>query len=181
MTTIVGVQYDDYCLIYCDNQTTDGGGRKLNHPKMTKVTRRGDFLIAGAGEAFPCDVIQHIWTPPSPTERDYKDLYHFMIAKVIPSMRKCLLDNGFRFDEEIDDGEYRFQFLIAVGGEIFSIEDDLSVGLHAHGYYAVGSGAKYALGALYAGASPLEALKIAAENDPYTSGPFQKREQYKPE
>lgn len=38
--------------------------------------------------------------------------------------------------------------------------------------FAVGSGAAYALGALRAGASPKQAVEIAAEFDPSTSGPI---------
>jgi hypothetical protein len=39
-------------------------------------------------------------------------------------------------------------------------------------FYAIGSGAKAALGALHKGAHALEAVQIAALVDPYTSGPF---------
>ncbi len=39
-------------------------------------------------------------------------------------------------------------------------------------FYAIGSGAKAALGAMHMGADALQAVKIAAEVDPYTSGPF---------
>jgi ATP-dependent protease HslVU (ClpYQ) peptidase subunit len=179
MTTIIGLQHKDKCVIYADNQTTDGQGRTFHHPQMSKITRRGDFLIAGAGEAFPCDVAQHIWNPPAPTEKDIKDLYHFMIAKVVPSLRKCLIDNGFNFQEENTDGEYRFQFLLAVGGTLFAVEDDLSVGIRSDGIYGVGNGAKYAVGALMAGATPVKAMKIAESQDAWTSGPFSKKEQYK--
>ena len=178
MTTIIGLQQKDKCVIYADAQTTDGQGRTFSHPQMSKISRRGDYLIAGAGEAFPCDVAQHIWNPPSPTERDVKDLYHFMIAKVVPSLRTCLIDNGYKFEED-GEGEYRFQFLIAVGGTLFAIEDDLSVGIRSDGLYGVGNGAKYAIGALSAGAAPLKAMKIAENQDAWTSGPFQKKEQYK--
>jgi hypothetical protein len=47
------------------------------------------------------------------------------------------------------------------------------------GIYGVGSGSKYAIGAIMAGATPMESLKIAASQDAYTSGPFMKKEQYK--
>ena len=165
MTTILGIQQKDKAVIYADNQTTDGAGRTFHHPQMQKITRRGDYLIAGAGEAFPCDVAQHIWNPPSPTERDIKDLY--------------LIDNGYKFEDEGEAGEYRFQFLVAVGGTLFALEDDLSIGIRGDGLYAVGNGAKYAIGAVLAGASPTKAMSIAASQDAWTSGPFQKKEQYK--
>jgi hypothetical protein len=102
-----------------------------------------------------------------------------MIAKVVPTLRKCLIDNGFNFEEESDGSDYRFAFIIAVAGNLYSLEDDMSVGIRSDGVYGVGSGSKYAIGAIMAGATPLEAMKIAAEQDAYTSGPFMKKEQYK--
>lgn len=43
-------------------------------------------------------------------------------------------------------------------------------------YYAVGSGAKAALGAMFAGATATQAVLAACEHDPYTSGPVQSSE-----
>jgi ATP-dependent protease HslVU (ClpYQ) peptidase subunit len=173
MTTIVGIQYTDKSLIICDSQVTDGGGRNHNHPSMVKVSKRGQYLIAGAGEVQPCDVAQHIWIPPKPTKEQLKNTYHFMIAEVMPSLRKCLSENGYNFAEETpNDAEYRFCFLIVLNGQIFDVSDDLSVTIRSDGYYGIGSGAKYAIGALYAGATPRKALDIAATNDVYTSAPF---------
>lgn len=176
MTTIIGIQYPDKCLIMADSRVTDGSGRASAHPAMVKITRRGQYLIAGAGESFPCDVAQHIWRAPVPSKDDLKDTYHFMITEVVPSLRKSLTENGYNFNEETNDGEYRFWFLICLNGQIFDVADDLSVSIRADGFYAAGSGGKYALGALYAGATPQKALEIAAMNDVYTSAPFIKRE-----
>lgn len=39
-------------------------------------------------------------------------------------------------------------------------------------FYAAGSGASYALGAMHAGAAPMKAMEIAAQLDPFTGGPF---------
>ena len=69
------------------------------------------------------------------------------------------------------DGE-RFHLLIAVCGEIFDVDFELSVTRDESGIYAIGSGNELALGALHAGAEPLEALEIAAKLSAYTSGPF---------
>lgn len=40
-------------------------------------------------------------------------------------------------------------------------------------FHAIGSGGDYALGAMAMGADPLKALKVAAEFDAMTSGPYQ--------
>lgn len=49
-------------------------------------------------------------------------------------------------------------------GEPYEIEGE---------FHAIGSGGDFALGAMRMGADPLEAVKVAAEFDAMTSGPFQ--------
>jgi ATP-dependent protease HslVU (ClpYQ) peptidase subunit len=44
--------------------------------------------------------------------------------------------------------------------------------MDSKGFYGVGSGSNYAIGALSAGASIETALQIAMDNDAYTSSPF---------
>jgi ATP-dependent protease HslVU (ClpYQ) peptidase subunit len=105
-----------------------------------------------------------------------------MISKTMPSLRKFLTDNGYDFNEGKGEGkadESRFNFLIAVGGELFDIADDLSVCRSGDGIYGVGSGSPYAVGAIHAGAKPEKAIEIAAKLDVNTSGPIQIVEQYK--
>jgi hypothetical protein len=123
-----------------------------------------------------------MWNPPKLTVKDSEDIYHFMIVKAMPSLRKFLTDNGYDFNEGKGDGksdESRFNFLMAVAGEVFDIADDLSVCRSADGIYGVGSGSPYAVGALHAGVKPKQAVEIAAKLDTNTSGPVQIVEQYK--
>jgi hypothetical protein len=51
--------------------------------------------------------------------------------------------------------------------------------LDSKGFYGVGSGSSYAIGALAQGATVEEALKIASKYDAYTSAPFMFVEQLK--
>ena len=145
---------------------------------MKKIAQRGALLIAGAGEVAPCDIAQNIWIPPQFTAKDKKDVYRYMITKVMPSLRKCLTENGYNFDEDKKDG-MRFQFLIAAGGEIFDIDEDLSVMKSDDNMYAIGSGGSFALGALYAGATPEHAMEIACKVSAYSAPPFYEEVQYK--
>ena len=186
MTTIVGVQYKDKAVIVADNQVTDfstSSMRRMNHPDMKKISERGAFLIAGSGEVMPCDVAQRIWMPPKPTNVDKKDLMNFVIVRAMPTLRKCLVENGYDFNEGKGegktDGEQRFHFIMAVGGELFDVGDDLSVCRNSEGFYTVGSGGDLALGALGAGASPEHAVEIACRFSVFSSGPLQTMEQYK--
>jgi ATP-dependent protease HslVU (ClpYQ) peptidase subunit len=170
MTTIIGIQAKQSCLLVADSRITDDSGRTYSHPTMTKITKRGKFLIAGAGTTQPCDIVQHIWKPPALTPASYKDLYHFMIAEVVPNIRHCLTVNGYTPDKESEEPD--FIFLIAVGGTIFELDDTLSVFLRDDGIYGIGSGAPYAVGALQNGATWRQAMQIAAKNNVFTAPPF---------
>ena len=174
MTTIIGIQHDGGCTLVADSLVSDDTGRTWSHPDMTKLAERGEFIIGGAGEVSPCDIVQHIWTPPKLNLTDRKDVYHFMITKAMPSLRKCLKDNGYNFEEtqEKDSGS-RFQFLMAVNGQLFDIGDDLSIMRSSDGFYGIGSGAPIALGALHAGAKPQKAVEIACKLSIYSAGPLQ--------
>ena len=178
MTTIIGIEYDDHSLIVADSRVTDDSGRIYAHKVMKKIAKRGSLLIAGAGEVAPCDIAQNIWIPPQFTAKDKKDVYRFMITKVMPSLRKCLVDNGYNFEEDKKDG-MRFQFLISVGGELFDIDEDLSVMKSDANMYAIGSGGSFALGALYAGAEPIQAMEIACKVSAYSAPPFHQETQSK--
>jgi hypothetical protein len=137
---------------------------------MVKVSQRGKYLIAGSGESAACDIAQHIWIPPKIMASDKADLYHFMISKVVPSLKVCFKENDYKWEEKSD--ETKFNFLISIYGEVFDIADDFAVTIDEDGIYGVGSGSSLGMGALKAGATMLKALEIAADKDPYTSGPF---------
>ena len=174
MTTIAAKVTSAKAIIGADSLVTST--RKYSHPQMVKVVERGQYLIAGAGLSAACDVIQHNWIPPTPTDKDKKDLYHFFASKVVPSMKRAFKDNDYKWDED-KDGETNFAFLIALGGEVFELADDLSICLDSDGIYGIGSGSSLAIGALKAGASMKKALEIAANKDPYTAPPFMYYEQ----
>lgn len=180
MTTIIGVQYADRSVLLADNQITDAEGKIFSHPDVVKISQVGTFLVAGAGEVQPCDTVQHTWVPPKPTAKDKENLYHFMIAKAMPSLRQCLKDNGYNFEEAKEAGSGpRFQFLMSVCGELFEVDDNLGLTRSGNGFYGVGSGAPYALGALEVGAKPMKAMAAAAKLTAFTSGPYQEMVQYK--
>lgn len=180
MTTIIGLQHDNGCLLVADSLLTDGSGRKYWHPDMKKLAERGNFIVGTSGDWQFCEVIQHKWNPPMPTAKDKKDLFAFMIQKAMPTLRQCLIENGYTFDDSNDkkDGE-RFHLLIAVCGTIFDVDEQLSVTMSNDGVYAVGSGGDFALGALHAGADAYKAMEISAKLSALTAGPFISKEQFK--
>jgi ATP-dependent protease HslVU (ClpYQ) peptidase subunit len=169
MTTIVGLCKNGTVTLGADSQVTDSD-RPNNSLIMEKITKNNGYLIAGSGDSTPCDILQHIFKPPVPTVAERKNMYKFMITKFVPAMREALDENGWKPVPNEDSG---FSMLIAFDGELFDIGDDFSVLLNDTGIYGVGNGSKYAIGALSVGASVEKALEVAADNDVYTSGPFQ--------
>ena len=178
MTTIIGIQHEDRAEIHVDSRVTDDSGRIYSHPDMMKFAERGDFIISGSGEVLPCDIAQKLWNPPKALPKDKKDIYSFMITKAMPSLRKCLTDNGYNFDEDNDKKE-RFHFIIACCGELFDVDQELSVCKTTHGIYTAGSGGEIALGAMLVGADPIEALTKVSQVSAFTAPPFYSVEQYK--
>ena len=170
MTTIVGVVKDGVATIAADS-TVISVDRPYTHPFMKKITNNHGFLIAGAGDSYACDIIQYRLVPPTPNASEKRNIYAFMINKFVPAMLKALEVGGYKKDPEDKDSGY--EMLIAYAGEIFDVSSEYSVTMKEDGIYGVGNGSKYAIGALYAGATIEQALQIAADNDMYTGSPFQ--------
>ena len=177
MTTIVGIEYDDYCVIAADSLTVGGNGRRYIHSSVPKIAERGSFLVAGSGDAQPCDALQHTWVPPRVMAKDKEDLFKFMVSKVVPSMRKCIKDSGYEIDK--DDKDAGFDFLIAVGGELFEVDSNYSVAKTETNIYGVGSGSPFAMGALLVGANIEDAIQASAKLSVNTEGPFLVQKQFK--
>lgn len=151
-----------------DSLTTGETGRPYSHTKIQKITSRNEFLIAGAGDPQACDIIQHVWEVPEFVEDN--DAYNFMVTHVAGSIRTCLKENGYEKDKNDKDGG--FVFLIAFKGVIYELDETFTISMTDTGIYGIGSGSKYAIGALQAGATCEQAMEIAEKNDIHTSKPF---------
>lgn len=181
MTTIVAVKYPDKVVIGADSKVTDGSGRWWSHPEAKKMRQVGDYIIAGSGEVAALDIGLHIWQPPKPNPADRKDLYHFIVSKVVPSLRKCMKENDYDYKPKDGDGDdMKFNFLLVLDGQVFEFGDDFGVVMRQSGIYGIGSGSDIAVGALVTGCSVLRALEIAEAADIYTAAPFQILEQHCP-
>ena len=81
MTTIVATCKNGNVIMGADAQVTDNA-RPNRHSKMEKITKNNGWLIAGSGDSQPCDVMQHVFIPPVPTNKERENLYKFMITKI---------------------------------------------------------------------------------------------------
>jgi len=177
MTTIVGVQTADGCVIASDSRVAEGG-KVYTHPEMVKAVERGNYIIGGAGDYRALQVVLHGWQPPLVTVKAKQNLYEFVINKVAPSLKTTLTEAGIEFTKSSDsDDKFELSLLVGINGTMFEIDSDFAVAMNDTGLYAIGSGGDYALGALHAGATVLDAMRIAAINNNGTSAPFHILEQ----
>jgi ATP-dependent protease HslVU (ClpYQ) peptidase subunit len=178
MTTIIGVQLEHGCVVVSDSRIA-ASGKVYTHPDMVKAVERGSYLISGAGDYRALQVVLHGWSPPLVTIKAKTNLYDFMINKVIPTLKTALVAAGVELNKSSDNSDDKFELslLIAVNGTLFEIDSDFAVGMNSTGFYGIGSGGDYAVGALHAGASTLDAMRIAAINNNETAPPFHILEQ----
>lgn len=182
MTTVVGIQCDDYCILAADSQITEDNLRTISL-KTPKIIEKGQYLLAITGDTRPGDVLTYNWTPP--TYRKNTDPIQFMGKKVIPSIIKAFNDNGYDWNSSEKDKDAGFDYLLAFDGNIFHIASDMSFIQSEHNYYGIGSGGQFALGYLYHKDSKElktkdqtatlaeKAVLIASLLDINTSGPIQ--------
>jgi ATP-dependent protease HslVU (ClpYQ) peptidase subunit len=177
MTTLVGLQGNDFVVMASDSQITDGDQRIISM-ETPKIVTTGRYLLGLTGDSRPGDILAYAWKPPlykgeNPT--------HFMGGKILPSISSAFKEGNY----EVDNKEMNFSFLIAFNGNLFSIGGDLSFNTSERGLFAAGSGGNYALGYLYslpprnynklltASVVAEKAVQIASILDINTSPPIQ--------
>lgn len=149
-----------------DSQAT---GVNVSHtPKIAHIN--GQFYVGGGGRARYCDIIEFADTPPI-HEADLESLgfnpKRWLVTVAVPAWIEALrtAEHGHLDKEDYPHGV----LLVILSGRIFEVDGDFTVVEHLE-YGGLGSGSKYALGALAAGKTVEKALEIAAELDLYTGG-----------
>lgn len=174
MTTIAARQYSHGVLMASDGFTIDDNNRVFNDKRMVKHTERSGYLIGAAGWGLPCEEIVHrAKLPKIPAD---VDPYTHLVRKVVPALAAALEKIGFPFGKDSDT-----EILIALKGEVFEISSDGAVLCSPTSMYAIGSGAKYALGAMAYDYNclPVEAVWVALSLDHHTGIPVISSEQNK--
>lgn len=194
MTTIVGIQGDGYAVIGTDTRISSfdhkGNAYQYTHlgagsSKIANVSNR--YLIGAAGDVRAINLLHHAFHPPiPPTTLKGKKLDTFITTKIIPNLRELFDEHGYSAPETKESthiAEHDSTLILAVNATIYVIEGDYSWTPDNNGYYAIGTGSSYALGALTALVSKrpqtaqqakrivLKALNTAAKYDPYTGSP----------
>lgn len=175
MTAIVGIAQKGKVWIGADSAGSDGYSMTIR--KDPKVFINGRFIIGYTSSFRMGQLLEHCFRPPAYSHKADGDVMAYMVRKFIPKVRDTFKEGGYQWthNERSSGGT----FLVGFRGELFQVEDDYQVGRRAEGYDAVGCGADFALGSLYATAGDrdpnhriIAALSAAASFSAAVSGPF---------
>ena len=144
VTTLIGIQVEDRCILAADSQITEDNLRTIS-TTVPKIVSVGKYLLGITGDSRPGDILAYNWTPPS-----YKgaDPVVWMGKKVMPSILAAFKENGYDPYEATKDKDSGFDYLVAFNGNLFHIAVDLSFIQSKHHLYGLGTGGQFALGYL---------------------------------
>lgn len=134
MTTIVTTTGSNWATLAADRGITSD----LVMPDMPKIVNQGKWLIGVAGDVRACDLLQYSVKYPNPTQMAKKpksDWFPFFVNKVVPLMKQAIKG----------ETDQDFEAILVSYGKAFLITTDFGV-LDASPYWAIGSGAKLAIG-----------------------------------
>lgn len=195
MTTVIGIQGDGFAVLASDTRISsfseDGAAYQVSTlgAGISKIATNGKYLIGTAGDLRAINILTHAFSPPpAPVDTKGKKLDQFITVKFIPALRACFDLHGYSPPENKENKNHNAEqgssILLVVNATIYMIDNDYSWLCDASGYYAVGSGSDYALGAVNALSNGkrlsaiqakgvcLKALSIAAKLDPHTGSPY---------
>ena len=147
MTTLIAFQHEDYCLIASDSQTT-GYDLSADCSPMGKIAKNGKYLVSAAGFVRRMNLIQHGFVPPTPPRTSKPEILDkFIISTFIPALRKAFIQAGYDIKSDGSAASHDNDFIIAVNGTIYFIDEVYGVERTKDKIYVSGSGMKLALGA----------------------------------
>lgn len=162
MTTII---YHDGTFAW-DSQTT-WQGRAMNGADKVFVNGAVTFGVAGASRTS--GILQYMTVPSIRSYEPNFDIRRWIVRELVPAILTAT--------KEVDAAEVKdyqanveSNIIIHVDGVVGYLSGNLSFVEDVTGYYGVGSGSPYALGALHAGATPKAAVETAIQFDLYSGG-----------
>lgn len=177
MTCVVGVRQEGVVYIGADSLSSDRVEAQVRQDP--KVFALGEFAIGFTSSWRMGQMLRYHFNPP--TIPDDLDLHAYMVLHFVEELRTVAKKAAIT--EVQNSVESLGKFLVGIRGRLFCVEADFQVSEAVQDYAAVGSGAAYALGAMFLQrhympgvrlpAAELErALEAAAEHSPYVRRPW---------
>lgn len=139
------------------------------HFGSVKVFTNGGVTFGVSGKARTSDVLEFLDIPNRNTFDPNYDVRKWVITELVPAINSGLKSVG-ALEEVSGVSDTGSAVIISVDGLSGYLSGDGSFVQDDSGVLGVGSGSKYALGAIYAGASLEEAVTIATKLDMYSGG-----------
>lgn len=177
MTCVVALEHSGVVYLGSDSFLGDAFIRdQISRPKFFQ---KGDrFVVAFAGGLRGAQIVEHGLKFRKMKKNEDEEA--FLVTEVSKKIQAAFSKAGANIKDEGSVDTHDADFLIALNGKIFIIQDDYSVIRSRHGFASIGAGQDFALGAL----ASLEkyvtdprmkielALKAAADLSPQVCGPF---------
>ena len=138
MTCIVGLEWNNAAFIGGDLQGT-GGNHSFQHTQP-KIFERGGVLFGYTTSYRFGQIIENHLQDPLHVPENRNDVYYWICQELVPKMIITLEQNNWGQGGTM---------LLAVHGQLWTLQSDFSVLRSVEGYNAVGSGYEYALGSLH--------------------------------
>jgi ATP-dependent protease HslVU (ClpYQ) peptidase subunit len=151
MSIAVAVKSKGRIVIACDTKRTFGSG-EVSDANLTdlKIRGVGDAYLATTGWGLYSNILDDYLSTKRRTRlTDQRSIFAFFRVFWKELHQRYSFVSDQRPDDESPFGDLDASFLIASSHGIFSVACDMSV-TEFQQYYAIGSGAPYALGALHA-------------------------------
>ena len=166
ITTIITQITDSGVNLAWDSKVSPYG----NHPEKVKQVN-GQFWLGIAGYSRHSDVLHYAEVPevhPAELNAHGFDARGYLVTQVVPAWLRAL-KKSHELDPDTSDDWPKGSALVVIAGRVFTTDSVFSVTEHPTNT-GIGSGARYALGALAAGKNIQRAIEVAAELDPGTGG-----------
>jgi ATP-dependent protease HslVU (ClpYQ) peptidase subunit len=151
MTCIVGLAVGGRVVIGGDSAGV--AAYDLNIRADKKVFRNGPFVMGCTSSFRMSQLLRYALKVPERSP-DH-DVMSFMSLDFINAARTAFKDGGFA--RKKDEAEIGGAFLVGYAGRLFTVHEDYQIAETESGYAACGCGESYALGAMFALASPIQA------------------------
>lgn len=166
MTVIACKVFENSISIAADTQVTKGDC-VVPGLLYSKIKHIGEITLAGSGRCDEFNLLQkYIESNSMPTEANCISVYMAGFYKWRDSLSEWIKPTP----EDRSDSNNHYIFIIR--GRVFVIGGLVCFELAPGALYATGSGEEYAMGAMGAGATPEEAVKIACKYDVSCSEPI---------
>lgn len=166
MTTIIAVPGEKSVRFAWDTQVTSGNRAETGYEK---VFQNGPVTFGVAGHLRTSNILRYMNIPDQDKHKKDYDTRKWIVNKLTPAILEAVQKHGASNTYQ-DKAYTNGSAIIHVDGVTGYLDSDLSFSESELGAYAVGSGSEYALGALVAGVSPKDSVKVAAALDLYTGG-----------